>query len=196
MVEAKAFSYMMDTLRRIVSRVEEISADWWWFELGKIPVVRVRRLYVEDEPRLEYMPKLPVVDALKIIYDNFERLRDLGRVSSERRVDIGLAIAHDLYRVLLAVTYIIEAHRIAEKLHELQGIVSKNQPDQADKISDLIRPIIGRLREILATNYASWPNIKKEVEENVRSLFQKFGTPLRIPKTERVTEERVVGEHA
>lgn len=185
----KAFEYMMDTLKKIILHVEETSNDWWWFELGKVPVVQVRRYY-EDRKKLEYTPKLPVVDALKVLYNNFEKMRNM---SSRERVDIALKIARDLYIALLAVSYIMEAHDIAEKLHAFQKKVEREIRENLDLVLDEIKNIIKKLRETLANNIFSWPEVRRNIEILVDRIMKRYGMsmPRQVAKEEtKVAEEK------
>ncbi len=183
----KAFEYMMDTLRKVISHVEETSNDWWWFELGKVPVIQVRK-YNEEKGKLEYTPKLPIVDALKIIYNNFDRIRNMP---SRDRVDIALKTARDLYVVLQAVSYIMEAHDIAEKIHIFQKKVEREMQKNLDLVLDEIKGVVKKLREILANNVLSWPEAKKDIEYLVDRIIKKYSVPVseRVAKPEAVSDE-------
>lgn len=183
----KAFEYMMDTLKKIILHVEEASNDWWWFELGKVPILQVRRYY-EDRKKLEYTPKLPVVDALKILYNNFEKMRNM---SSKERVDIALKTARDLYIALLAVSYIMEAHDIAEKLHVFQKRVEKEMRENLDPVLDEIQSVVKKLREVLANNVFSWPEVRRDIEVLVDKITKKYGIsmPRQVAKAETKTPE-------
>ncbi len=171
MSREKAYSYMMDVLKKIIRKVEDVCVDWWWFELGKIPVVQVRRLDVGGSTSFEYTPKLPVVEALKVIHRNFEVI---GTLPKEKRADYALKSAHDLYLVLLAVIYIMEAHDLAEKLNEFKEKISGLAPEVVDTVLGEIRRFVGELREVLARNVFSWPNVKAKFEEELNALIEKL----------------------
>ena len=184
----KSYSYMMDTLRKIIRRVEEISSDWWWFEQGNVPVVQVRRLVVERDASFDWTPKVPVIRALKIIYGNFEEMRKL---SSERRVEYAIKSAQDLYSVLLAITYIMEAHDLAGKLEKLRERVSRLNPDKVDIVTEELRSFVGKLREALLSNVFQWPKIKDQFIDLVNKLISKME---KIMKSEKVVTRRGIVE--
>jgi len=188
--QERAYSYMMDALKKIIRKVEEISVDWWWFELGKIPVIQVRRLDTGGSMSFDYTPKLPVVDALKVIQRNFELIKTLPR---DKRVDYALKSAHDLYLVLLAVTYIMEAHDLAEKLNEYKEKISNIAPESVDIILDEIRSFVSELRETLARNVFSWPDVRERFEEEVNRFLERLKKISKIKET-RAEEEAVGGE--
>jgi len=179
---------MMDTLRKIIRRVEEISSDWWWFEQGNVPVVQVRRLVVERDASFDWTPKVPVIRALKIIYGNFEEMRKL---SSERRVEYAIKSAQDLYSVLLAITYIMEAHDLAGKLEKLRERVSRLNPDKVDIVTEELRSFVGKLREALLSNVFQWPKIKDQFIDLVNKLISKME---KIMKSEKVVTRRGIVE--
>lgn len=184
----KSYSYMMDTLRKIIRRVEEISSDWWWFEQGNVPVVQVRRLVVEGDARFDWTPKIPVIRALKIIYGNFEEMKKL---SGERRVEYAIKSAQDLYSVLLAITYIMEAHDLAGKLERLREKVSRLNPDKVDIVTEELRSFVGKLREALLSNVFQWPKIKDQFVDLVNKLISRME---KIMKSEEVVARREIVE--
>jgi len=185
-VADKSYSYMMDTLRKIIRRVEEISNDWWWFEQGNVPVVQVRRLVVEGDVRFDWTPKIPVIRALKIIYGNFEEMRKLSR---ERRVEYAIKSAQDLYSVLLAITYIMEAHDLAGKLERLREKVSRLNPDKVDIVTEELRSFVGKLRNALLNNVFQWPKIKDQFVDLVNKMVSRVE---RIIKSEKVAIEKEI----
>ena len=185
-VADKSYSYMMDTLRKIIRRVEEISNDWWWFEQGNVPVVQVRRLVVEGDARFDWTPKIPVIRALKIIYGNFEEMRKLSR---ERRVEYAIKSAQDLYSVLLAITYIMEAHDLAGKLERLRERVSRLNPDKVDIVTEELRSFVGKLRNALLNNVFQWPKIKDQFVDLVNKMVSRVE---RIIKSEKVAIEKEI----
>ncbi len=178
----KPYTYMMDTLRKIIRKVEEISTDWWWFEQGSMPVIQVRRLVTNGEIKLDWTPKVPVVHGLKIIYNNFDKI---GEIPQEKRLGIAIKSAQDLYAVLLAVTYIMEAHDLAERLNKFKEKLSRMRPDAVEVFVEEMRRFISRLRETLLSNIMSWPNVKNEFVKIVESM---------IKKTERILGEGIPRE--
>ena len=160
----KSYEYMMDSLRRIIDFVKEVSVDWWWFEQGNIPVIRVRKLSINKEVSFDYLPKVPIVKALKIIYSNFELIRKLP---PRNRVDYALKTAQDLYLVLQAISYIIDAHNLADKVQEAREYVARMSPEMLDKFIEVANQTIQRIREILASNVFSWPSKREEIEKEI-----------------------------
>ncbi|GEM_PF-5214187 len=179
----KSYEYMMDSLRRIIEFVREISVEWWWFEQGKIPIIRVRKLEVNKNISFEYLPKRPVLDALRVIYSNFEQIKKLD---PKNRVDYALKTAQDLYLVLQAISYVIDAHGLAEKIHEARERIAKINPEALDEFIDLANSVIQRIRELLALNVFSWPSKRKEIEEEIKKVL-KFAETMSIQ--EKAKEE-------
>ena len=191
-IDEKSYNYMMDTLRRIIRRVEEVSTDWWWFEQGAAPVIQVRRLVTDGEVKLDWTPKVSVIRALKIILDNFDRIVGLPQ---EKRLDVAIKSAQDLYAVLLAVTYIIEAHDLAEKLNSFRERISKVRPDILEEFVEEMRKFITRLKDALLRNVMSWPNIRDEfvgiVDSMIKNAEKIIGEKPVVVHEEKVKKEMV-----
>ncbi|MCR8432661.1 MAG: hypothetical protein QXH55_05955 [Candidatus Korarchaeota archaeon] len=165
----KSYEYMMDSLMRIISFVREVSIEWWWFEQGSIPVVNVRKLEIGDKISFDYLPKMPLLEALRVIQSNFELIRKL---QSKDRIDYALKTAQDLYLVLQAVSYIIDAHNLAEELHAVRESISKSRPEALDEFIDAANNIIKRLREILALDVFSWPSERERIKKEVKKVLE------------------------
>ncbi|MCR8454121.1 MAG: hypothetical protein NDP13_03935 [Crenarchaeota archaeon] len=165
----KSYEYMMDSLMRIISFVREVSIEWWWFEQGSIPVVNVRKLEIGDKISFDYLPKMPLLEALRVIQSNFELIRKL---QSKDRIDYALKTAQDLYLVLQAVSYIIDAHNLAEELHAVRESISKSRPEALDEFIDAANNIIKRLREILALDVFSWPSEREKIKKEVKKVLE------------------------
>lgn len=165
----KPYEYMMDSLRRIINFVREVSVEWWWFEQGRIPVVSVRKLEVSNKISFEYLPKMPILEALKVIQSNFELIRKL---QSKDRVDYALKTAQDLYLVLQAASYIIDAHSLAEELQTMRESIAKFKPEALEEFLDAANNVIRRLREILALNVFSWPVEREKIKGEIKKVLE------------------------
>lgn len=189
MVDSKAYDYMMSSLRRIISFVEEVSLDWWWLEQGRIPIVSVKRLVVSgDKIEFERLPKRSVIDALRVIEKNFNLLRELPK---EKRVDYAVEIAQDLYATLQAVANIVDAHELAEKLVEIRNRISSLRPEVLDDFLAKINSVISALRETLVANVFRWPAEKERIKSRIEALISEANALLSA--TSRVVEEEKIG---